>query len=55
MEIRNTRYQELVREEITYQMIRDFIHRERGELSDKSILDHVSWLIRVQEEKEENR
>ena len=53
MEIRNTRYQELIREEITYQMLRDFIHRERGELSDKAILDHVSWLIRVQEEKEE--
>ena len=50
MEIRNTRYQELVKKEITFDVIRDFIQRERSEISDTIILDHITWLINTLEE-----
>ena len=53
MEILNTRYQELVKKEIAFNTIRDFIQRERGEISDKIILDHITWMINMV--KEENK
>lgn len=53
MEITNTRYKELVKKEITFDMIRDFIQRERRDISDKVILDHITWLISTV--KEENQ
>ncbi len=55
MEITNTRYQELVKKEIAFDVIRDFIHRklELGDISDKVILDHIEWLISTV--KEENK
>ena len=52
MEIRNTRYQELLNKEIAFDVIKDFIQRERGEISDKVILDHITWLISTVEEEE---
>lgn len=52
MEITNTRYQEMVKKEITFDMIRDFALRERGEISDKVILDHITWLINTVKEEE---
>ena len=52
MEIANTRYQEMVRKEITFDVIRDCINRERGEISDKAILDHITWLISTVKEEE---
>lgn len=52
MEITNTRYQELVKKEVTFDMIRDFIQRECGEISDKAILDHITWLINAVKEEE---
>ena len=52
MEILNTRYQELVKKEVTFDMIRDFIERERGEISDKAILDHITWMINMVKEEE---
>ena len=53
MEITITRYQELVRKEIAFEMIWDFILRERGkELSDNAILDHITWLISTTKEEE---
>lgn len=55
MEIRNTRYQELIRAELTLKMIKDFIIREKGEISAEAIVNHVNWLLEVYEEKEENK
>lgn len=52
MEIRNTRYQELVKKEIAFDVIRDFIQRERSEISDTLILDHITWLINTVKEEE---
>ena len=52
MEILNTRYQEMVKKEVTFDVIRDFINRERGEISDKAILDHITWLISTVKEGE---
>lgn len=52
MEIANSRYQELVKKEITFNVIRDFIQRERSQISDKLILDHITWLINTVKEEE---
>ena len=52
MEITNKRYQELVTKEVTFNVIRDFIYREREEISDKVILDHITWLISTIKEEE---
>ena len=53
MEIRNKRYQEMVRAELTLKMIKDFIIREKGEISAEAIINHVSWLLEVYEEQKE--
>ena len=50
MEITNTRYQEMVKKEITFDVIRDFIQRERSQISDTVILDHITWLINTVKE-----
>lgn len=55
MEIRIKRYQEMVRAELTLKMIKDFIIREKGEISAEAIVNHVSWLLEVYEEKEGER
>lgn len=56
MEIKIRRYQEMIRAELTLKMIKDFIIREKGEISAESIVNHVNWLLEVYEEKkEENR
>ena len=52
MEVTNKRYHELVTKEVTFDVIRDFIQRERGEISDKAILDHITWLISTVKEEE---
>lgn len=52
MEIRNERYQVLVKKELTFDVIWDFVQRERGEISDKAILDHITWLINTLKEEE---
>lgn len=55
MEIRNKRYKELARAELTLKMIKDFIIRENGEISAEAIVNHVNWLLEVYEEMEENK
>ena len=52
MEITSKRYHELGKKEVTFDVIRDFIQRERGEISDKAILDHITWLISTVKEEE---
>ena len=52
MEIRGKRYQELVKAELTLKMIKDFVIREKGEISAEAIVNHISWLMKVYEEKE---
>ena len=52
MEITNRRYHELVKTEVTFDIIRNFIQRERGEISDKAIIDHITWLISTVKEEE---
>ena len=55
MEIRHKRYQEMIRAELTLKMIKDFIMREKGEISAEAIVNHVNWLLEVYEEKEGER
>lgn len=55
MEIRSNRYRELFRAEMTLKMIKDFIIREKGEISAEAIVNHVNWLLEVYEEKEGNK
>ena len=55
MEIRSSRYKELFRAEMTLKMIRDFIIREKGEISAEAIVNHVNWLLEVYEETEGER
>ena len=56
MEIRSKRYQEMVRAELTLKLVKDFIIREKGEISAEAMVNHISWLIEVcEEQKEENK
>lgn len=52
MDILKRRYDEMVRAELTLHMIRDFIIVAREEaMEDYSILQHIEWLIEVNDEK----
>lgn len=56
MEIRHKRYQEMLRAELTLKVIREFIIREKGEISAEAMVNHISWLIEVCEgQKEETK
>ena len=55
MEILHSRYKELIDAELTLDMIENFIKNARFDLSDKSVLDHITWLIQVNNEKEKRR
>ena len=55
MEIRSKRYQEMVRAELTLEMIKDFVLNEHGKMLPEAILNHITWLMNVYEEQKEER
>ena len=55
MEILHSRYKELTDAELTLNMIENFIKNARFDISDESVLDHITWLIQVNNEKGDKR